>query len=463
MDQTINAFDRAKLKPQKIHGQNKYEREHRVLVSTIHTASRREELRPDIIIVDEVHYGFSGQMLKRLIENNKNARIIGLSATPYDQNGKILKGFELFINDYDVRYLMKHNFLVQKLRQYELVKQDLNHVKIIAGDYDKRQLGEVVCNKNTILEIIETTKEFIENSKKTIVFAVDIVHAELLTQAYVNAGFKARALHSKINKDELDEPLEINDEIEKFRRGQTKVLVSVLMLTTGFDVPDADCAVIARPTKSQNLYKQMVGRILRKYKTEYEEKTEAILLDCGNVIKNLGMPLEPIKEIQNYEINNKFKCSECQSVYLKLSKIDNALYWICKDCGHKKEVDSGSYKCEECHEVHSYDSDFTTVNNRLYLNCECGHQTLISEYTGQEKLVEIKDKELEQSKQKVIQNLTKIKVCEIAKEAKVPNSKVLVKAMEMGIDLRSPQDEVFIEEAARILKYITEKWDCTLS
>ena len=35
------------------------------------------------------------------------------------------------------------------------------------------------------------------------------------------------------------------------------------MLTTGFDVPETDVAIIARPTKSQNLYKQMVGRIAR--------------------------------------------------------------------------------------------------------------------------------------------------------------------------------------------------------
>jgi superfamily II DNA or RNA helicase len=387
MEQTIKAFDRANLKPQKIHGQNKYNINHRVLVSTIHTANRRKELKPDIIIVDEVHYGFHGQMLKKLIENNPNTRIIGLSATPYDQNGKKLKGFDVFINDYDVKFLMLNNFLVQKLRQYELVKQDLSNVKIIAGDYDKKQLGEVVCDKNTILEIIESTKEFIENSKKTIVFAVDIVHAELLTQAYINTGFKAKALHSQLKKDADGEAIEITEEIEAFRNGQTKVLVSVLMLTTGFDVPDTDCAVIARPTKSQNLYKQMVGRILRKA----DNKTEAVLLDCGNVIKNLGMPLEPIKEVQNYETNNKLKCSQCNSENIKLSKINNKLYWICSNCGHQKEVNNGSYKCESCNEIHSYDSDFIIEETKLKLDCNCGYKTTISEYKN-EKLIEIIDK-----------------------------------------------------------------------
>ena len=159
---------------------------------------------------------------------------------------------------------MSNDFLVHKLRQYELIKQDLSKIRIIAGDYDKGQLNKFVCDNKKILEIVESTKDFIDNSKKTIVFAVDIEHSELLTQAYINAGFKAKALHSKLNKDNDNEPIEISEEIENFRIGKTKVLVSVLMLTTGFDVPDTDCAIIARPTRSQNLYKQMVGRILRK-------------------------------------------------------------------------------------------------------------------------------------------------------------------------------------------------------
>lgn len=383
MEQTLKAFEKEKLRPEKVHGQSKFNIDNRVLVSTIHTASRRNKLKPDVIIIDEIHYGFNGEMLKILIDNNPNARLVGLSATPYDQYGKKLKGFK-YIDNIDVSFLMKNNFLVEKLRQFELVKQDLSKIKIIAGDYDKKQLGEVVCNTNTILEIIETTKEVILNSKKTIVFAVDINHAEILTEAYINAGFKAKALHSKSHKDEFGEAIEINEEIEAFRRGQTKVLVSVLMLTTGFDVPDTDCAVIARPTKSQNLYKQMVGRILRKS----DNKHEAILLDCGNVIKNLGMPLDPIKEMLNSENNQQLHCKNCESENIKLVKNNKELYWECLDCGFRKKVDSGSYKCESCKEVYGYDAEFIRENNKLKLICKCGHGTTISEYTTEE-LIEI--------------------------------------------------------------------------
>ena len=244
MEQTLNTFKNSK--PQKIHKNTPYDKNHPILISTIQTASRRD-LNPDVIIIDEIHYGFDGKMIENLIRDKPNIRIIGLSATPYDRNGRLLQGFDLVINKYDMKYMIENEYLVP-LESYVLVRQNLKNVKLIAGDYNLSQLSKVVSNNNTILEIIRTSKEFIEKSKKTIVFAVDINHCELLTEAFKNEGFNAKSLHSNNDRDEFET-------IENFKKGYIKVLVSVLKLTTGFDVPDTDLAIIARPTKSQILYK----------------------------------------------------------------------------------------------------------------------------------------------------------------------------------------------------------------
>lgn len=381
MEQTVEVFKG--LSPHIVHSNNIYDLEHHLLVSTIQTASRRTELNPDVIIIDEIHYGFEGNMIEKLIKDKHNTRVIGLSATPYDKNGKLLSGFDLILDKYDMKYMINHKFLVP-LKTYSLTKPNLENVHVVAGDYNLKELGEVVCNKNTIMEIVQTTKNFIEKSKKTIVFAVDIEHAELLSKAYSSIGFNVKTLHSKLTKNEIQK------EISSFKEGynNTKILVSVLMLTTGFDVPDTDCAVIARPTKSQNLYKQMVGRILRTAKN----KEYAVLLDCGNVIENLGMPLEPIKIIDGSEIVNKLKCNECDSENLKLIKFKDSLFWKCNDCGFLKELEQGSYECENCHQLHSIQSDFTFENAKLFLNCDCGYKTIISEYSGTEELVLMEDK-----------------------------------------------------------------------
>ena len=379
MEQTAEVFKG--LRPHILHGTKKYDKNHHILISTLQTAYRRD-ISPDVIIIDEIHYGYSGKMIKELINDRKDIQIIGLSATPYDGSGNLLEGFDKILNKYDMKYMIQNRFLVP-IRSFILTRPDLRGVDIIAGDYDLKQLGKVVCDNNTILEIVSSTKEFIEKSNKTIVFAVDINHAELLSKAFRHDGFTSSALHSKLKKDE------VKYEIERFKKGHTKVLVSVLMLTTGFDVPETDVAIIARPTRSQNLYKQMVGRIARLAK----DKKYGVLLDCGNVIENLGKPLDPIKPIIGNQIENKLKCLECESEDLKLVKNKDGLFWECNDCGFIKEIiNKNFYECEYCNEEYSYEANFELVNNKLYLNCHCGYETLISEFTGSEIFIEIENK-----------------------------------------------------------------------
>ena len=115
MEQTMKAF--SKLNPQCIHSSYpEHNENHKILVSTIQTASRRKSLHPNVIIVDEIHYGYDGTMLKRLRESHPNARIIGLSATPYDSSGVLLKGFDLILDKYDMQYMINNKYLVDILQ-----------------------------------------------------------------------------------------------------------------------------------------------------------------------------------------------------------------------------------------------------------------------------------------------------------------------------------------------------------
>ena len=384
MEQTAEVFK--SLNPHIVHGIHQYDTNHKVLVSTIQTASKRD-INPDVIIIDEVHYGYEGKMIERLIKDKPNTRIIGLSATPYDKNGNQLQGFELILDKYDLKYMVENKYLVNIESQVLTKIRNLDRVKMIGGDYNTQELSKIVSDNKTILEIVGSTAEHIQKYKKAIVFAVDINHAELLTKSYQKKGFNAKVLHSKLNEKEQE------NELKEFKEGQTKILVSVAMLTTGFDMPDADVAIIARPTKSQNLYKQMVGRVLRLA----PNKTHALLLDCGNIIENLGMPLDPIKAIQKKEIaNNQQQCEYCESNNLKLKHKDNKSFWECEDCGHTKDIEHGVYKCKLCGKFYTHNAKFSINNNKLWLNCDiCPHPTLISEYTGSEIFVLVGDKENE--------------------------------------------------------------------
>lgn len=385
MEQTMEEFK--SLRPQKVHGALRYDPHHLISISTNQTAKNRKDLKPNVIIVDEIHYGYSGKMLAELKEANPNSRIIGLSATPYDKDGDLLKGFEIVLDDYDVKYMIEHNHLVD-IEAYTAVRKGLHEElskirNIIAGDYAPNELDKLMGNPQAVLEVVNATKEHIEKSKKTIVFAVNIKHAELLTEAYKKEGFSCEILHSKIDK-------KLNKEVvERFRKGYIKILVSVNMITTGFDVPDTDMAVIARPTKSQNLYKQMVGRIMRLA----PNKTYATLLDCGGVIKNLGNPTDPIQErVKSEGGNGKHLCSFCGSQRLYPKNINEKNYWVCSDCGGKKEAkEARPYRCEACRTSYGRNANLLLDEEALTLICNCGHHTVISTPYCDETLIQVID------------------------------------------------------------------------
>ena len=89
---------------------------------------------------------------------------------------------------------------------------------------------------------------------------------------------------------------------EQYRRGRVQVLVNCMVLTEGFDMPQAEVAVIARPTQSAPLYTQMVGRVLRPW----PGKTEALVLDLVGASSSglrtlIDLEPEHVKKIKDGE------------------------------------------------------------------------------------------------------------------------------------------------------------------
>ena len=349
LEQTASAFKN--LNPQIIHGSNKEDIDLNAhsFVSTIQTISRRTEFLSSMdfnyIIFDEMHYGVKGKM-QEIIKNIHKGKIIGLSATPYDEEGKLLtEDFDVIIDDYDTKYMVENGYLVN-IKSYEAFTANLNGVKTKIGDWDLNELDFRFNKPEIVNKIVSATKDILEKRDKSIVFCINISHAEAVCKAYKKVGLKSEVTHSDIPKENQKKIL------DDFKIGNTKVLVSVDQLTIGFDVPATDTIVIARPTQSQNLYKQIVGRALRL--SPQTNKKEAILLDCAGVISRLGMPLEPIKEIEKQDeiIKKPYCCKKCKSIKPKFI-----------------------YKCTSCNRFYDFKSDYSNFsfeNVNMNLNCVCG-------------------------------------------------------------------------------------------
>ena len=133
---------------------------------------------------------------------------------------------------------------------------------------DKQGLGEIfeeVCYARDLREMMLTYRE-LADGRRTIIFCVDVAHAQAVHQAFVVAGIRAEAIWGDLPKDERRAVL------ARFSVGEIHVLTNCNLLTEGFDEPHVDCVIMARPTRSKLLYAQMVGRGTRLHR----DKTEAI-------------------------------------------------------------------------------------------------------------------------------------------------------------------------------------------
>lgn len=374
MDQLQTTF--SALNPQIIHSTKDYNTKHNVFISTLQTAHKRElGFEPTLIMIDEVHFGFEGKMIEMLKEDFEG-RIIGLSATPYDNKGEPLKGFDAHINDYNLKYMINQGYLIAPLC-YAPLKVDLAGITLQAGDYNQVELDKRFNNQNAIVDVVEASKERILTSKATLVFCINIAHSEAMAAAYAQAGVNAKAMHSKLPKEEQDKIM------QEYKEGTIKALTNPVMLTTGFDDPKTDCIVLARATKSQNLYRQMVGRGLRLA----EGKKHASIIDCSGVIENLGLPTEPIQK-KEAKLSQKQVCSECSSERVFRRVIQNQPYLVCLECAHKEPIAKNHYECEACGiVVHFKRENFLTDEKGFYLVCpHCSHKTLLEEHANASEL-----------------------------------------------------------------------------
>ena len=139
-------------------------------------------------------------------------------------------------------------------------KADISKVKEGAnGDFRTGDLSKAV----NIAQINEVTVRAwlarAESRKSTLVFGVDLAHVADLTETFRQHGVDARYITSQT-------PNQIRSErLDDFKDRKFPVLLNCGVFTEGTDIPNIDCVLLARPTKSRNLLVQMIGRGMRLF------------------------------------------------------------------------------------------------------------------------------------------------------------------------------------------------------
>ena len=123
-----------------------------------------------------------------------------------------------------------------------------------AGDFTEESLRQLAVNKRRNEEIVREYVRRTGDYGKTIVFACDITHAEHLSELFCERGVAAAPVHSGLTRERNEANL------GEFREGRIRVLVNVVKMTHGVDVPDTKTVFLCRPTASCVLLSQMIGR-----------------------------------------------------------------------------------------------------------------------------------------------------------------------------------------------------------
>lgn len=232
------------------------------------------------IIVDEAHINHMSTSMSLLNKYYWNkAAWCGLSATPIDEAGYRLEGYDYTMYEHQSQDLIALGYLTPIKVMVEDVPQGLDNISMTGGDYNESQLAEFMSDDARVNNVYSMWKQYC-TERKTIVFAVNISHAEIIFNDFIKHGVKAGIVHSNINEEFEDITL------EEFKHGNINVIINVGKLTTGFDEGSITAMIMARPTKSLRLWLQCIGRGIRLHKN----KENCLLLDLAGTVAQHGYP-----------------------------------------------------------------------------------------------------------------------------------------------------------------------------
>lgn len=260
-----------------------------VLVASVaalgrNNSKRLGRLRADayrIVIVDEAHHAVA-PVYKRVLKHfgllprqRKRARtrpkrlLLGITATPTRADGVGLNNvFDAIAHSLPLLDMIEAGHLCP-LRAYQVfTRVRLDHVRQLGGDFEVRSLSRAINRPHRNALVLKAYQD-LAAGRKALVYGADVAHAEALASVFNTAGIPTACVTGHIHPDERKRW------IADFMAGRLSVLTNCMVLTEGFDCPDIGCVILARPTESNTLYRQMVGRGTRRA----PGKNECLIID----------------------------------------------------------------------------------------------------------------------------------------------------------------------------------------
>lgn len=227
----------------------------------------------DGILVHNCHHAAAGTY-RKIFDHFRPEKLIGFTATP-NRGDKVRLNdvFQKIIFQRDLRWGIENGYLcgIQCLRVN--IGYDLSAVHTRQGDYAPGELDQAM--DGTADAIAEAYQKYAKGA--TLIFAVSVRHAREIADKIPGAV---------VVTGETRDRAAI---IRAFTDGEIPVLVNCMVFTEGTDIPRVETVMVARPTQSESLYCQMVGRGTRLY----PGKEKLVLIDCVGVTGKASLCTAP--------------------------------------------------------------------------------------------------------------------------------------------------------------------------
>ena len=278
--------------------------------------------RSDLMIIDEAHHATADGWARAI--KQWSGPVVGMTATPWRLSQR--EGFDHLFKELhcgpQVAALQSDKWLCQAR---VMLPPEGERVQAGQVDYtgDYSESGIELANEDRDVWTAGALRFWQKHCKnrQTVVYAVSVRHAQNLVAMFSDAGVPTGVLLGDTPTAERSRLL------HEFQDGTIKALVNVAVATEGFDLPDAACVMLTRPTMSLSLYLQMVGRGLRPK----QDDGDCVILDlAGNSLRH-GLP----DEERDWSLQPRCEQPSVESPVV-----------LCQECASLSPL--GSHQCRNC-------------------------------------------------------------------------------------------------------------------
>lgn len=257
----------------------------------------------DAVVIDEAHHAVADNTYGKIIEHvrrvNKNVKLVGFTATPKRADKKALKTmFDDIVYQWLIPDGIQSSYLAPVTRLKVKTKVDLSGIRNVGGDFNQKKMVGILNVSNWIDLTLEAYSKYIASANRhCLAYLPSVAMSKAFSQRLSDSGIASAHVDGKTPKDEREQIL------RDYINGTLSVVSNMAVLTEGFDAPATDAILLARPTRSQTLFTQIVGRGLRPS----DGKQDCLLVDM-TVVDTKALEIGTL-------LGRMIQCDECPTEY----------------------------------------------------------------------------------------------------------------------------------------------------